>query len=329
MASSRYRVYNWAEKISQQGYDSRILFQHKDEIQKSRSCKKLFFIIKIIWASRRAETLIFHKYFPPLFVQRILRNKNIIFEFDDRIYSEKWLLNRKSRFFSFLLLSRHIVVSTVFLRDEVLFYMPVLKNKIMVIPTLVDLKKITTARKNENTARKKSVVNIGWVGTSGGFRYLALLEETIYKLITEFPKKIEIFVISDKPFIPKKFTFKVKNIKWSLQDEYQYFFILDISIMPLDHSKRAKSKAGFKIIQSMACGIPVVASSVGFNKNIIEQGENGFLAESPDDFYKYLKQLVMDEKLRMKMGIRGYYSVKKFDYDCWKEVYINNLLKKE
>ena len=54
----------------------------------------------------------------------------------------------------------------------------------------------------------------------------------------------------------------------------------------------------------MASGLPVIASNVGGNKEIIVSGENGFLAEPLDvtGFSDILSELIQNEKLRQDVG---------------------------
>ncbi len=55
---------------------------------------------------------------------------------------------------------------------------------------------------------------------------------------------------------------------------------LDIGIMPLPNAPWERGKCGYKLIQYMSCGMPVVASAVGVNADIVRAGENGELANS-------------------------------------------------
>lgn len=88
------------------------------------------------------------------------------------------------------------------------------------------------------------------------------------------------------------------------------FSQFDIGIMPLPNNERAHMKAGFKLLQYMAAGLPVVASPFGINRNIIRHGWNGFLANTLDEWISCLEQLACDPELRFRMGQNGQKFVK-------------------
>ena len=79
----------------------------------------------------------------------------------------------------------------------------------------------------------------------------------------------------------------------------------DVGVMPLPDDDWERGKSGYKLIQYMASGRPVVASPVGANREIVQDGENGFLAASPDDWVHALQELQKSANLRKEMGAKG------------------------
>jgi len=75
--------------------------------------------------------------------------------------------------------------------------------------------------------------------------------------------------------------------------------------MPLPDNPWERGKCGFKLIQYMACGKPVVASPVGVNREIVVDGVNGFLASTPKEWVEALLRLKADPELRRAMGEKG------------------------
>jgi glycosyltransferase involved in cell wall biosynthesis len=75
--------------------------------------------------------------------------------------------------------------------------------------------------------------------------------------------------------------------------------------MPLPDNPWERGKCGFKLIQYMACGLPVIASPVGVNSEIVEHGVNGFLAETQEEWEAALRTLIADSDLRQQMGKAG------------------------
>jgi glycosyltransferase involved in cell wall biosynthesis len=55
----------------------------------------------------------------------------------------------------------------------------------------------------------------------------------------------------------------------------------------------------------MACGLPVIASPVGVNSEIVEHGVNGFLASTEAEWTEALRTLISDPALRTRMGKEG------------------------
>jgi hypothetical protein len=93
--------------------------------------------------------------------------------------------------------------------------------------------------------------------------------------------------------------------EWSEDSEIENLLSFDVGIMPLPNTSWARGKCGFKLIQYMACSLPVIASPVGVNNEIVENDKNGFLAETDEQWFKCLVALYKDTYLRKKMGLAG------------------------
>jgi glycosyltransferase involved in cell wall biosynthesis len=97
----------------------------------------------------------------------------------------------------------------------------------------------------------------------------------------------------------------LRIIPWSEETEVEYLSSFDVGIMPLSDSLWARGKCGFKLIQYMASGLPVIASPVGVNKEIVNNGVNGFLPSSNEQWIESLERLYKDVDIRNKMGKFG------------------------
>ena len=68
----------------------------------------------------------------------------------------------------------------------------------------------------------------------------------------------------------------------------------------------------------MACGIPVVASPIGVNTEIVEHGVNGFLASNEAEWKLAINRLLIDPGLRKQMGEAGRLKVEKeYSLQTW------------
>ena len=252
----------------------------------------------------------------------VLHGKRVVFDFDDRIYETAELADHHSRLGRFLTRADQIIVSTEYLRQDLVTHRSDIASRVVIIPTLFDPPR---GRSVAALTRSNERVRIGWVGVSTGFKFLQAIEEDLSGVLGAFPQAT-FTVVSDRPYSPSTARFKVMNVKWALAKEVDYFRELDISLMPLDASPRARSKAGFKALQSLACGVPVIASAVGMNCDIIHHGENGFLAQKPEDFSRYLRLLIEDVDLRRRLAARAPETVKRFEFDRWQHDYLRALL---
>lgn len=179
-------------------------------------------------------------------------------------------------------------------------------KKVLLLPTVVNLtdynfyNSIAPARKE-----KSDLPIIGWIGAPATTKFLLLIADVII-YISE--RKIGRFVAigADKNMIKH---LPVVVLPWSKETELFDLKTFDIGIMPLSNSLFANGKCGFKLIQYMAMKIPVIASPVGVNNDIVENKHNGFLSTTPTEWIKSIEELCSNHVLRTYMGNNGYKTV--------------------
>lgn len=165
------------------------------------------------------------------------------------------------------------------------------------LPTVIDLQRYPAPQ-----ARKpaQDVPRIVWIGSPSTARYLQLLHQPLQKLAAQQPFVLRVIGAKvDLPGVP------LELVDWAENTEVADVAACDVGVMPLLDSPWERGKCGYKLIQYMACGLPVVASPVGVNGSIVQQGGNGFLADSPQAWITALQTLLADAALRKQLGQAG------------------------
>ncbi len=75
--------------------------------------------------------------------------------------------------------------------------------------------------------------------------------------------------------------------------------------MPLSDDDWTRGKGGFKLLQYMAARLPTVASPVGVNREIVAEGETGFLAADSAGWERSLRTLLQHPVRARAMGEAG------------------------
>jgi hypothetical protein len=97
----------------------------------------------------------------------------------------------------------------------------------------------------------------------------------------------------------------IRAARWQAETEAADVAAFDIGIMPVPDNPWTRGKCGFKLLLYGACGLPSVASPVGANSEIIDEGETGMFASGSDEWEKTLLDLVDDAGLRRRLGERA------------------------
>jgi glycosyltransferase involved in cell wall biosynthesis len=72
----------------------------------------------------------------------------------------------------------------------------------------------------------------------------------------------------------------------------------------------------------MAYGLPVVASALPANIEIVENGSNGYIVRNDEEWYYSLEKLIIDENLRKKLGQSGRKKLSNYPYQIWGDKYL-------
>lgn len=172
-------------------------------------------------------------------------------------------------------------------------------RRVEVVPTVIDLDRYPAPAPQGETTDRPLVV--GWIGTPKTSRYLQPLKAVFASLQARFNVRFVAVGASRESLgdLP------VESWPWTEATEVESIRQFDIGIMPLDDSPWERGKCGYKLIQYMACGLPVVASPVGVNCEVVGPGVNGFLAATPVEWSESLEMLLGDVNIRQRMGKLG------------------------
>jgi glycosyltransferase involved in cell wall biosynthesis len=174
-------------------------------------------------------------------------------------------------------------------------------DRVAIIPTVIDLNRYSA----KDLTIKNESFNIGWIGSPSTSIYLESVQPVFKQLAQKYNCKFTL--IGSGQLELQDISLEIKD--WSESSEVADIKKLDVGIMPLKNTLWDRGKCGIKLIQYMACSLPVVGSPVGVNQEIIEHGVNGFCATSPNEWTEYLSILAEDAQLRSVMGAKGRLSV--------------------
>jgi len=260
--------------------------------------------------SRYDAILLYREIFPigPAVIERLLGSGGrppIVFDFDDAIFLPSVsdanrlisALKQPGKVATIIRQSAHVVVGNEYLAS----YARRFSNAVTVIPTCVDTAKFIPGSPRDGAKASRDPV-IGWIGSPTTAFYVQRLTEVFQRVRERHPFVLRISGTGEPIQVPGVVT---ENAPWSLGDEVRLFNTCDVGVYPLADDEWSKGKCGFKAIEFMACGVPVVASAVGVNREIIQDGVNGFLASTDDEWVDKIGRLLVDRDLGRRLGAAG------------------------
>jgi len=300
--SSRYRVYQLMPWLQKLGIQCTVSPAIDDDLYRrlyltGNGSRRAAFAAT--WLRRRADVRRLDE-FDAVFIQKGVfpglssrfesqfARKPVVFDFDDAIWLSREgghpLLrpfHKESTVQEVLRLATTVIAGNEFLAD----YARRFNANVTVVPSAVD---------SSRYPRAVDSAVVGWIGSRTTLPYLKTLAP-VFRELGITPRVIA----AGTPEFPADFR------PWSLETELDELAQLGVGLAPLPDSPWERGKCGVKILQYMACGIPVIASPVGVQSDIVRHGMNGFLAETPDQWRDCLRQLLADAGLRQRLGAAG------------------------
>lgn len=176
-------------------------------------------------------------------------------------------------------------------------------KRVVVIPTVVDHRRYSVG----NVAGDR--ITVGWIGSPTTQKYVEQLVPVLQKLGNTHEFRL-LLVGATAEIANRLPCINVDVCPWSEDSEAEMIREMDIGIMPLDDGPWEKGKCGYKLIQYMACGVPVIASPVGVNPSIVNDSACGLLASDLPEWEVSLSKLLLNVELRTNLGLNGFSAVR-------------------
>lgn len=315
----RYRIEQWEPILREKGVEITYSPFETDELrgvlyQPGHIAEKMRLVMKSV--NRRREDLrnvrrydavyVFREaaLLGPAYFERLIERSGVpmIFDFDDAVFvSYKSPSNGYLSYLKFpgktatiCRLSAHVMAGNPYLAEYARQFNP---QNVTVIPTTID----TDKYHYQENKPANDVPVIGWSGSHSTVQHLDTLRETLQDLAKEAEFRLRVIGTPNYK-IPGV---DVEALKWRSETETSDLEPIDIGVMPLPDDQWSKGKCGLKALQYMALGVPTICSPVGVNSDIIQDGENGFLASAKDEWIEKLKRLLDSAELRRKLGAAG------------------------
>lgn len=311
--STRVRALQYVPFWESEGCEVQVL----KRVTKTDLISRILFITKLLKLAVKSDVIFLQK--PNLSITLLkflkLLNSNIVVDFDDAVWNippqntGETALKISHEFGVRLKVaiknSKAVIAGSNYLANWA--KTEVTDSAVYVVPPSVDLRKFNF---NYSVKDKKEEVIVGWIGSEGNMIDFKHLEGVFEQLSKKYNICFLIVSSNSNSLLSDFFKFE----EWSIETEAVSLNKIDIGIMPLLDDERSRGRCGYKAIQYMSLGIPVISSPVGGATEVVIDGVTGILATTPEEWEHAILKLIKSPELRNKYGNNGRKRVEEF-YD--------------
>lgn len=252
------------------------------------------------------------------------KTEKLIWDFDDNILDTKVVSDRELRILTHY--ASHIIVTSRFLADKLPEHC---RDKVMLLPTtdgdMTGCDRDKLIRERISSLDKE--LRVVWVGTgSGNLRYvkriIPALDEAACQLAKQ-GRRMSLSIVSNITLVHPTKHLELNNIAWTHDIAIDTILRSHVGIMPLQSNIYTLGKGGFKLIQYLSASLPVIASNVGYNSNVVDAAVGELLNDDTDTGGWDLSQYAWlgDSRLYREISANAYrrYS-ERFSYERNKKI---------
>lgn len=228
--------------------------------------------------------------FPSARLERaVARRRPCVFDLDDALYlkpgGRRWIAEIVDA-------CAYTIAGSQHLAEQI-----AAPERTLVVPTVVD-----TARYAQRPP-PSGQFTIGWTGIAHNLQELEPLVPVLQSVLRRTGGRL--LLVAERFPAPWLRSLPVEAVAWSPEAELAALDRVHVGLMPLANTEFNQGKCAFKLIQYMARGIPVVASPIGANREVVRHGVHGFLATTPAEWSEALQALHADPDAALAMGLEA------------------------
>lgn len=325
--SSRQRAFILAEELEKRGFSTIIHTPTVLALSRTPWPEKFALLREVVRALTSVgkddiiflQRTVYNKYFFVIMLAYLaLFRRKMIFDFDDPIYVHN---SFKTKVFSRM--ADAVIVCT----HGQAAWAKQFNTNVHIAHIAVDPRPYERCTKDYSVRAARPI--IGWLGTGPEhlanfsvlvpvLKRLAAQSDTpfTFVLIGAFGDKRVYDLFRDLPGLDVRF---IDRLAYTDPDSApREIRAFDIGIVP--HQSAGpwnESKTSMKVLEYMACAVPVVVSAFGEMPYLIEDGTNGLMAASEDEWVEKLTHLLRDPVLRERLGRAGQKTVQeRYSFDA-------------